>query len=267
MPTYKASVIFDAPGTGWSENYYVTATDAERGVASFAGTWLELRMALIGRSDLYVIKCISIRVQNVLDPLDNAIQAQNSSGTYPSAEGDDPEMPWSGILARATTVEGPKRAVKLLGVPDSVCNGSWRTLPSNAGWGKAFEDFRKVCIRRGLLVQSINEAANPLIAIDTVAVGAGFLTVTTKAAHGLTDNNYMAFNRVSSAAKLVGRHRVYDVAGLAFKVKPYNYGSVGFVEGKLRKITYEYKAWDDIQLLRKTKRPTGRPFFLLRGRR
>jgi len=267
MPTYKATVIFDAPATGWSENYYVNATDADRAVATFAGGWLEFRMALGAQSDLYQIKCIAIRSQNVANPLDNSIQAQDFSGQFTSTPANDPEMPWSGILCRATTGSGPKRAVKLLGVADIVCNGSWRTAPANAAWQKTFEDFKKVCLRRGLLIQSINEAANPLIEIDTIVAGDNKVTVTTKAAHGLATGNYMVFNHVKATAKFTGKHRVFNVVGLSFDIRPYNLRTVGFVEGKLRKVTYEYIPWDDLVILRKTKRPTGRPFFLLRGRR
>jgi len=266
MATYKVTCIFDAPATGWSENYYLNAADSERAVASLAGTWLERRMDLVATSELYTIRCISIRSQNVANPLDSYIQAQNADGTFPTQPNDDPEMPWSGILARATTAEGPKRSVKLLGINDSVCNGSWRTAPSNAGWVKAFNDFKAVCIRRGLAVQSINESANPLVTITSIVPGAGHVVVTTAAAHGLAEDNIMAFHRVQAGYKFKGRHRAYDVTATTFKVGPYNVGSASFVKGKMRKITYEYPVWDDLVILRKTKRPTGRPFFLLRGR-
>jgi len=267
MAIHKVSVIFDAPATGWTETYFVDAVSPEIACEAFRGTWALARMALVQGSSTAPIHMIGTRAHDVETNMGTFSTADNFAGAYVAPLGVDPEMPWSGILCRVVTNSAAKRPLKLLGIADDVCAGTWNTPTSNTKFAKAFFDFAQVCIRLAFRVQSVNKAGTVLHTITGITAGLGKITVTTAAGHGLVDNDVIRWDRVDAAIPISGKATVFNVTATTFDVGGYNVGNVGFVRGKFQKVAYSYPQWREVNIQRKTKRPTGRPFFLLRGRK
>jgi len=267
MPDYKVSVFFEVAGGGWSENHYIQAASAQSAANSFSGNWAEMRRALVIKSDTHPVTMVAVRAGNVVNPLDSFLESVNIPGTFESLAGDGPDMPWTGILARIIAVDGTKRSWTLRGIPDLVAEDSWRSPPLRNKWNKAWFDLVDVSRRLGCAVRSLNEAANPLVPIASIVSALTQLTVTTAANHGLVTGDTVSFRGVKALAKIQGRHRVTRVSDTIFTVNGFNVGVVNFLSGFCRKVTYTYPIWDSAQIIRKTFKKAGRPYFLLRGRR
>lgn len=267
MPVYKGVAYFEGPGCGWSETYYFDTGSSQQAVNLLTGAFAQARMALIAKSDTFPIVMVAARAQAVTNPLDTFLENINQPGTYAAPAGIDPEMPWVGILCRVIATDGSKRQLQLKGIPDDVAEGSWRLPPQRAKWSKAFFDFQDLCIRNAFRVQTIKETGHALKVISNIAAATGRLTVTTAVAHGLASGAFVTFRGVKAAVKVQGRYRVTVVDATSFSIGPFNVGTVGFISGFYRDLEYEYPQWETVQVVRKTRRSAGRPFFLLRGRR
>jgi len=184
MPINKVTAYFEAPGSGWSENWYMDVATPIIGVNTMVDRYGQLRMALVAASDQFPVTMTAVRSQVLENPLDSRLESTAQVGTYQAGEAVSADMPWTGMLARATSTTGAKRSVFLRGIPDDVAEGSWRTSTNRNKWIKAYFDFALFC-QNTFKIQSLDEGANPLMVIDSIAAGAGTLLVTTQAAHGL----------------------------------------------------------------------------------
>jgi len=269
MPsTHKATVLFDVPGAGWSESYYLEAEGPREVCEVMLQGWASQRRALMPKTEGNVCKIIGIRAQKVVNPVDSFAVVTDLSGTYECVNdllGID--MPWTGVLLRITGQNGSKRMFTMRGVPDEVVEGSYRSPIIRNGWTKALNDWITTCARRGFEIQSIRETLNPLRPISSMVWAGGLLTVTAAAAHLLTEGDYVSFNQVKANVPIQGRHRVIVSSPTIFSVRGFNVGSLGFLSGFFRHVIFDYEAWASVQYVRKAERKAGRPFFLLRGRR
>lgn len=266
MANWSIQFLFEVGKAGFSETYFVDATDMTF-ARNLALSLLPLRLKLSATAGdpQLALKFVGMRVQNVANPLELLVEIFEAFGTH---AGTGSDMPWTGALARMTSVNNRKRMFTLRGLPDNVVFGNYADNNFPTVWKQDFKAFKDFMVASSWRMQVLDKTGgNALKTIAAVAVNdAGELLVSTTAPHGLADNDLIQFYRVKSNACMKGRHRIEVVTATQFRVAVFNVKNPGFVSGKLRKVIYVYESIFNMALQRKSSRKPGRPFFLLRGR-
>lgn len=268
MAVMKVTTLFDAPGTGWSETFYMNAEGPTDAIKRTNTQYFPYRRAIMPATTGGVVKILGVRAQQVDTPKNMRVATVNQPGTYPVLDPNAAaDTPWSGFLMRFTGEDNSFRMFTLRGVPDEVMEGYYRDGPSRNAWIIAWQEWRDRIIDMQLGIYSITEAGNDLRDIESITAGAGFITVTTVVNHGLATGDQIVFYHVSAGAKIQGRYTVTVTAVKSFTVRPFNIGTVGFISGQYRKLVRGLQLIKDGVIERKGERKVGRPFLLLRGRK
>lgn len=264
MPDFRVTLFFNESLAGWSETYYWTGSDL---VAANAAANALALMRSKTLADPDEIQLIAQRVQDVATPSSMNLKRWPGTPGKPALL-SAVDMPWTGMLATATSVNGRRRQMIFRGVPDTTTIAPFNIPSTVAGWRDAFDELVKFLTLGTWKMQVLNKTANPLVDIENMAATAEAQLEVTKTAHGLATGDVISFYHVKTAYACVrGRHKIIRLSANAFTIPTYNIGRVGFISGQYRKVGYLYEALSSIVLGRKAARKPGRPFGLLRGRR
>jgi len=270
MPTYKTTLFVEAAGGGFSETMYQTVADVVTATKRLlAYLPFRLRVLSSGDADGGVGRVVGYRLQNVALPTDFHAAEIDRAGTFKPADAPSgADMPWTGIVCQFISSGGRRRSFTLRGIPDSAVKNTYRGVNFSPDFGSAMTAWKKAVFDQDFQLQIIDKANDALLkTILSLQVGGLGLGVTTTGPHGFVTGDVVRFFQVHSQPTLKGQHRIIVTANDAFTIPTINIGDVGFDDGKVRKIVYDYEDIEVINLIRKGSRKAGRPFFLLRGRR
>jgi len=250
----KMTMIFNFGTFGWTESFYSlsnnldTVEDVLRGLAAF-------------RKDLghpnAEIKFLR------WGPVDQPNLTRFESAGLKAPPQDGADVPWNAVLARMTTATGRRRMQQFRGMKDLLFrNGA---LDPDGDFFAAAAGLKNYLIANSICIQTI-DPANTLKDVSSVS---SLGLVTTAVAHGLSPEQIVKFFRTYSidGVLISGTFRVSTVpTATTFTVAGWDPDLV-VTKGRVRRLSYIYDPINDVQYLRASKRDTGRPFALSRGRR
>jgi hypothetical protein len=275
---FAVKLMFNWQQQGWSENYYVQASDLLGALKSFQAMWPSRAALLIPGPELY-----AVRVSDFTTPGGGA---QYYPGGGPGLPGPFVGTfktnapfhtgPWDAVKLRLASGQNVHRTMELRGIPDTVLgtwvNGvgvanAWTTLlaqwtiqAANSPW----------CIRTSTgLANAVNVTA---IAVSTGAANqppAGTLIVTAPG-HGIAANvaAKIAFSQVRCVPKLNRNHVGIGIDANTFYLKNTDVGTISYSGGgKVYQVVPSYPAIGNIVPWYSCSRRPGRPFGTTLGRK
>lgn len=266
LAAYRVTYFFEAGKVGWSENYYLNAADAtlaQKAEAALARSRINL-CSPVDASGPYLTHAR-------ITPLDPAGPSQIFTHYIhsPYFVEDIADMPWTGIYANTTDVNGKTLKRLLRGVPDFSTLQPWFSPSDVAQWNQQFNVFRVSLLNDGWAhrVKQQIRANDKVITALSIDATTGYLKVTT-AAHGLANTDTISFRKVKANKPVTGEHPIIVVDSSNFLIPGCWPGTITFGGvGWWFKNVWLYPDINAARVGRKGKRDTGRPFGLLRGRR
>jgi len=269
MATYQGTLIFNQGRYGWTETWYLTQStylDAQTKIVNYGTT----RVKLLGIG----ARIEAARVSDVAFLQDSLFVPLGLDGT---GQGTDADTPWNAILGRFDGGPLYRRQFWMRGVPDDwiiLTGGNPNVNPVVAALNSAFGAVRASILANGLQLKVIKKDGAGGVPIDVTGIS-------------LDANGFLQFN---IAGLTGGPNATFRISGMqgpdpkivngVYKIKSNNAAlvvttfkpGVGFdptdyAAGTAKPRIVEYISVTGGQILRTSKRSTGRAFFVSRGRR
>jgi len=271
MPYIKTTFIFNSGRNGWTESWYQDGSQLS-GARQPALTVAAKRDNLVGIGGTLE----AIRNTTVDKPKKSVVFA---SGLPIGTDPPNADTPWNGILARVYSTNGDYSRNVYLRCPvdgwiNRLANGTFNPNATNAL--PAFTAF----------ISALTGAAFRFSARDKTGDGGTLRTVTQFEKDGATNRlkanvvgstigpgGYVTFSEVTglgAKAFTKGKHKVKSNTGTVVETEtiiPADIFPTSWSPGKLRDYLITYPLVGTGEILRVTKRDTGRAFFVTRGRR
>ena len=263
----RTTIFFKQGSYGWTETYFLPTTTLTNALLK-AELLVSLRRALLGD----VSRITYVRVSDDEKFRDSLVRVQPPDLQTGPAGNGNPDPAYTSLLLRLEGGEEHRRQLYLRGIPDSVIVEPDPPI-FEAGYTKFFKNFRTELISQGWAFKVIKKPpAVPAVLIT------GFITatppvVTTGAAHNLTTGDNVLIRGVkgfeaNNGRGANGRWYVNVLTANSFEITgrltPFGAYLGG---GEIIKRVYGLIDVTAVELVRVTKRSTGRPFDSPRGRR
>lgn len=274
--TQKITFMFSSGKYGWSESYYCNQTDlASAFVAAqpLANTRSRL-LSLPSRMDfLRISDAANIRVANLV-AVGAGTQNPLTTSTWVSAS----DQPYNAALINVLGNQlGTGRKVYIRGNPDNLFDAVDPTNADAQQWNALFESYRSVLSGAGAFQIKVrtNKSLNELksaTAWTNLAAPSPFSAVTLESNFSVPPvvGNYLIFYG-SGLNPRPGAMRILDITPGSSPIYIVNYNVPNTFTGpqnaKLAVFGANFTGISDCQFERFTRRATGRPFGLSRGRR
>lgn len=271
MPAYKVTYSFSQGQGGWTETVYKETPGSHEDVQLQAVALGELRRAFLSHeaSIDYIRTSIPGR------PRDAAFYSYPGNSGQGNIHSQNSRAEPRAVATNARVFAGPTRwrSWLLRGLPDVALRASGDLAaagPYLAGlraWGRGL-------VAGGWALQQTNVAGLVQItAISTVLNRLNFVTTNAQLA-GVTEGSVVRIEGITSVSNINGNWRIRLAAGA---VAPFNYyvrphpalvlGEPSVNQGFMRLVSFTYPGITDMDIIGVTKRDTGRPLYLPRGRR
>lgn len=272
MPFFKSVFIFNSNRNGWTESWYFEGSIISD-VTTKALAVANYRQQLMG-------KFATIEAIRTVSEDKPKVHVIASTGFVPGAGSDVADTAWNTVLARISTDDRLyQRNVYLRAVIDTVIqrstfDGSFNPAGA-AELNSPWSSFLAAARVNGLRFKARSKTGEGGTERDAVGFGKdanGNITVAVAGAT-LARGNLVTFSGVSGAGVsdfLRGNQKVREYAAglLTLETKvPGDVNPATWTNGKVRKNEPTYPLVGTGQILRPTKRSTGRAFFVTRGRR
>ncbi len=269
MPHYKITTFFEQGKQGWSESWYIEST-AQAVANGRAQTLSAKRQNMLAEG----VNIIGIKVSDV-DVFGDSRALQGLDADAPD-NANEQKQDVIGVGAQYLCEAGNQyRSVRVFrGMPDSyaVWDDSKERMWLTAKAQKLFEGFFKEIKTLDLRLKA--KLAPPQVAtvkVQDLSLNAqGNYQITTAAPHTLLTGEDVHFRgkTVGSYPKLRGEHTIFRIDDTSFEVRVEDVNAIPKYLGGVTytKVEYGYVEYDDFVLKGVSKRDTGRPFGLSRGR-
>lgn len=276
MPDYRVSFMFNSGKSGFSEQWFISATNADNAIAQLQGDafW---RNFMAPRAVGAVMT--AIRVNNVLQPRDSRLIVQRwqrvQVGTSTDKFGEEPGVC---ALGYGRTNANHHRAVMVRGLMDLQIE---RDAADNVKWTAELLDaldlYRKSIINARLCSRVLLDATIPnpdqkLSSMKPSPNGEGMTQFTYEGTYELTDFQPVVIHGLprSRFPGYQGLLPIRNVTTNTFDVPvPYRFQGVaqGLSQATVRNAFFQLEPIVSIEWVDMRTRKLGRPFFSPRGRR
>lgn len=270
MPTYIGTTIFRQGGAGWSESWYISASNHDQALEKLQVVG-PTRAKLLGGGAAVEYQ----RVSDVAIKGDSKITIINEYAASTGVTAAD--EPWDAVYVRVEAGPLYRRQMWLRGIPDEwagAAAGFPGTNPNNSFLLEAMKKFTAKVKSVPLQLKCIDkEGAGAVKTPITLlaADGSGRITFSVAVSQGAVGDEF----RVSGyegpdKAKLNGVHKIAAIgAGTVTIAKPFSTLTAPTENsgGKAQPRITVYKDVTDLIIMRMAKKSTGRAFFLPVGRR
>lgn len=270
MATYQLTTVFNQGKAGWSETWYVQASNHDQALERLRGV-LPRRQGLLGGG----ASIEYIRVSDVAIKGDSSVQQLTNWSVSTAPAGAD--EPWDGVYVRCEAGPLYRRQMFLRGIPDNWAGPAGAfpgSPPLNAEMTAAVKKWSTAAINQGFQLRCTEKEGAGAVKtpIDALGVdGQGRTTFTCAANLGAVNDRFIVSNYDGKDRRLLnGRHKILAKAGNVYTVKLRHAlleDPADNTGGQARPEVIVYKNLEEVVIIRMAKRSTGRAFFLPVGRR
>ena len=270
MPLFKSTLFFRQGNYGWTETLYVTKNTITEAAASGMTLAGSRRGLSTDEVELFRVRTARADQPNVVQ-IDN-ITGSNRFGNFPSAPNTDyADDPFTCLLFNASTAEGRKRTLILRGIPEAIDVNAAYTPTTT--WTSRMNSWINLLKQQQfqIRVSPPRSAETPISALAVDADDPYYLRVTSGVERPPT-GSYVSIRGVKLPFGASAIHRVnLTTANGTYMLGPSRRAYARDPEwdgaGYLKVLTFSGQNITSLTPSRITKRDTGRPFGLPRGRR
>jgi hypothetical protein len=284
---YVFNSLSDAKASGWTENFYISGAGAQNALQSASSiAMLTARLSILGQD--YALR--EVNTVNVANRADQGhltlvlAQGQGQFATMPN-EPFSSEQPWDAVLCRLQVLRGSVRMFSLRGVPTGVFKDTMAVGPgqSNGAWVNNFNRWGNQIAAVGFAIRGLLYPASVVLALPPSVVGRSISFVVPNPApawlkrRALADPIPTGLIRVrgeTGTNEINGTWRVQDISVGPASTQIFCYPKRRTIKGiPAGVVAVDQQDWafagviGVVSAIRASKRNTGRPPNLLRGRR
>lgn len=267
----KITYFFSGGGkAGWTEGFYITASDLANALTLATGAFVPKRLALLHPNyRLDEVRVSDDSPSKLRDSLVKAYNGASGKGTYPILGGDinkaeDSEQAWDALLCRSEAGADTRRAYDIRGLPRNVVDGNGVYSPE-AIWVTRFNQFSLTFLAapQFLLKRRTYGAVQQVPGISILDGGKGvMLTFQGAVPAGFVRDARIQLQGFAGTLNLNQIWRIQNVNGLEvttyLRPKKILWGPTTLL-GTARTVGAEYAALTSLIPERGVKRDTGRP--------